>query len=186
MLFFAACINWPVRPALEFWLMKILRTGFSIVVFVLLTSVPSQAQEANSGVLSNPGLANARALIRENQEATLRSELRLTEVEGSVFWPLYEEYRADLDPIQDRYVALVAGYLQKYQSGVLTEEYAESLLDDYFDIKGDLLKVRKRYVRRFKRDLPMLKVARFYQLENKMIADIDAELALIVPLVESN
>jgi hypothetical protein len=32
----------------------------------------------------------------------------------------------------------------------------------------------------------MLKVARFYQLENKMNADVDAELALLVPLVESN
>ncbi len=32
----------------------------------------------------------------------------------------------------------------------------------------------------------MLKVARFYQLENKMNATIDAELALVVPLVEPN
>ena len=31
---------------------------------------------------------------------------------------------------------------------------------------------------------PELKVARFYQLENKMDAELDAQLALFVPLVE--
>jgi hypothetical protein len=166
--------------------MKILRTGLPIIVFVSLMSVPTQAQDTNSGVVSNPGLANARAMIRENQEATIRRELRLTTAEQSAFWPLYQEYRADMLPIQDRYVALIAGYLRNYESGVLTNEYADDLLDDYFDIKGDLLRMRKSYIRKFKRQLPMLKVARFYQLENKMSADVDAELALLVPLVESN
>ncbi len=30
----------------------------------------------------------------------------------------------------------------------------------------------------------MLKVVRFYQLENKMDAEIDAELAVFIPLME--
>jgi len=151
---------------------------------VSLVSVPAHAQNSGSGAMSNPGLANARAMIRESQEATIRSELRLTEAEQATFWPLYREYRADMLPIQDRYVALIAGYLQNYESGVLTDDYADELLDDYFDIKSDLLRMRKSYIRKFKRQLPTLKVARFYQLENKMSADVDAELALLVPLVE--
>lgn len=166
--------------------MKFLGNCLPIVVFVLLASVPTQAQDNNSGVLSNPGLANARAMIRASQDATIRSELRLTDAEQSAFWPLYQEYRADMLPIQDRYVALIAGYLRNYESGVLTDEYADDLLDNYFDIKGDLLGMRKSYIRKFKKDLPSLKVARFYQLENKMSADVDAELALLVPLVESD
>jgi hypothetical protein len=36
----------------------------------------------------------------------------------------------------------------------------------------------------FKKSLPALKVARFYQLENKIEAEIDAQLALAVPLIE--
>jgi hypothetical protein len=40
-------------------------------------------------------------------------------------------------------------------------------------------------VPRFREVLPVLKVARFYQLENKMDAEIDAQLALVIPLVES-
>ena len=166
--------------------MKMLQYQFPVFVFFLLGAIPLQAQGTSDDVLSNPELVSARAMIRESQEATIRQELRLTEEESAAFWPLYQEYRADMLPIQDRYVELIAGYMQKYESGVLTDEYATELLDDYFDIKNDLLRMRKRYVRKFRKVLPMLKVARFYQLENKMNAEIDIELALAMPLLESN
>jgi hypothetical protein len=81
---------------------------------------------------------------------------------------------------------LIADYMRQYESGILTDDYAKEMIDGYFDVKGDLLKIRKRYVRRFAKVLPMLKVARFYQLENKMTADVEAELALLVPLVEAH
>jgi len=166
--------------------MKMLQYQFPVFVFFLLGAIPLHAQNAGEDVLLNPELVSARAMIRESQEATIRQELRLTEEESAAFWPLYQEYRADILPIQDRYVALIAGYMQKYESGVLTDEYAADLLDDYFDIKSDLLRMRKRYVRKFRKVLPMLKVARFYQLENKMNAEVDIELALVVPLFESD
>lgn len=66
----------------------------------------------------------------------------------------------------------------------MTNEYADGLIKDNFEIKGDLLQIQKKFVRRFRKVLPALKVARFYQLENKMDAEIDAQLALFVPLVE--
>lgn len=43
---------------------------------------------------------------------------------------------------------------------------------------------RKNYIQQFGNNLPMFKVARFNQLENRMTADVDAELALLVPLFE--
>jgi hypothetical protein len=68
------------------------------------------------------------------------------------------------------------------------EPYAnESVKSESPDpVKGDLMEVRKRYVSEFAKILPMLKVARFYQLENKLAADVEAELALLVPLVEDH
>jgi len=47
------------------------------------------------------------------------------------------------------------------------------------------LKVQKQYLRKFRKVLPALKVVRFYQLENKMDAEIDAELAVFIPLMEA-
>ena len=149
-----------------------------VVAFSLILTAPAGAQ--------NTELDSARAMIQESREAIIREDLRLTGEEEAAFWPLYETYRADMMPIQDRYVQLIADYMARYEAGNLTDDYADDLLDDYFDIKGDLLKTRERYVGRYKRILPSLKVARFYQLENKMNADMDIELALLVPLVEAN
>lgn len=140
----------------------------------------------SNDVHANQELAEARRLIQESRDAIIREDLRLTADEAAEFWPLYEKYRSDVLPIQDRYVELIADYTQHYESGRLTDRYAEELLDGYFDIKEDLLRTRKKYIRQFKKVLPMLKVARFYQLENKMNADVDAVLALQVPLIESN
>ena len=166
--------------------MNKLRHRFSILVFFLVAAIPVRAQSPDTGVLSAPELINARALLRASQESIIREDLRLTAEEEGAFWPLYQEYRADLLPNQDRYVELIAGYMRQYQSGVLTDDYAEDMLDGYFDIKADILRTRKKYISQFGKILPMRKVARFYQLENKMNADVDAELALLVPLFEAN
>jgi hypothetical protein len=168
---------------------ELMASLFHRVMFVVLAAGAAAtvtAQSTDTGILSNQDLANARAMIREGQETVIREELKLTAEEEAAFWPLYAEYRADMLPIQDRYVTLIFGYMRQYESGVLTDNYAEEMLEGYFSVKNDLLRTRKKYIRQFRKTLPMLKVARFYQLENKMNADIDAELALLVPLVEAN
>jgi hypothetical protein len=148
--------------------------------------VTALAQGSDADISSNQQFATARELVRGSQEAFIREELQLTTAEEGAFWPLYRKYRADILPIQDRYVALIFGYMRQYEQGVLSDEYAEEMLEDYFNIQNDLLRMRKKYIRQFKKILPMLKVARFYQLENKLKAEVDAELALVVPLVDEN
>jgi hypothetical protein len=140
---------------------------------------------AQGAIMDNPQFQAAREMVQASQEAIIREDLRLTASEEADFWPLYEEYRAETLPVRDRYISQVADYMRQYETGILTNEYAKGMIDGYFAVKEDLLSIRKRYVGRFADILPMLKVARFYQLENKMTADVEAELALLVPLVEA-
>ena len=163
------------------------RPMFRVLALLLsVTAVVSAFAQDNSGVQTDENLARARTLIQEGRKEIIREDLHITVVEEAAFWPLYAKYRAQLMPIQDRYVALTSNYIRQYESGILTDKYAEEMLQDYFSIKSDLLTTRRKYIRKFKKILPMLKVARFYQLENKMNADIDAELAFLVPLIEPN
>ncbi|MGI9204175.1 MAG: hypothetical protein ACR2Q3_09200 [Woeseiaceae bacterium] len=158
-----------------------------LVLLLVFTGVPvANGQNADPGMQSDSDVAKSRAMIREGQDAYIRENIRLTEAEAEQFWPLYREYRSDLLPVQDRYVTLMADYMRQYRTGVLTNAYAEDMLNSFFDIKNDLLRTRKKYIRKFKRIMPMLKVARFYQMENKFSADVDAQLALLIPLVESS
>ena len=68
----------------------------------------------------------------------------------------------------------------------LTDEDANELVDEYLEIQIAILQVRQRYLQQFRRVLPGIKVARFYQIENKIRADVDAVLALVVPLADSS
>ena len=49
-----------------------------------------------------------------------------------------------------------------------------------------LLKAEKKYLRRFRKALPASKVTRFYQLDNKLDAEIDVALAALIPLYDAS
>jgi len=61
---------------------------------------------------------------------------------------------------------------------------ANSLVDDYLDIKADILKIQRKHLKRFRKIVSPLKVTRFFQLENKLDAETDAQLAVFVPLID--
>lgn len=156
----------------------------STTLLVLLTGLVAFGQAAASGAIDNPELANARALLQAGREQVIRDDLQLTEKEAAIFWPVYKGYRGEKRIVQDRHANMVADFLKRYDQGGFTDEYADQLIEDHFEIQTAILELQMRYVPMFRGVLPALKVARFYQLENKMDAEIDAQLALVVPLVE--
>ena len=79
---------------------------------------------------------------------------------------------------------LIGAYLDRHQAGSLTDDDADLILDVYFDIEMDTLQLRQRYVRRFRKIMPGIKVARFFQLESKIRAEVDQALALAIPLAD--
>ena len=144
----------------------------------------SAAQSTEEDILQDQRVAEARAMMQAGRDEIIQTEMGLTKAESERFWPLYQTYRADVMVLRDRYAAMIGGYLRAYEAGDVSNEYAEALLNDWLKYEEDLLKLQKQYVKKFRKVLPMLKVARFYQLENKIDAEIDAELAVFIPLME--
>ena len=68
----------------------------------------------------------------------------------------------------------------------MSDEKADELWTNSMAYQDELLKLNKVYYKRFKKILPAGKAALYFQLENKIAALINAELALEIPLVESN
>ena len=139
----------------------------------------------SSPVNGQSSVEEGRAMVQEARVEIIRSELRLTEEEAAAFWPLHAAYSAETADVMDRYAAMIAEYVQRYDSGDLSDEYAIELMSRFFAIKRELLDVKTRFLPKFKEVIPPLKVARFYHLENKIDADIDAQLAIAVPLIEA-
>lgn len=155
-----------------------------IAAFILSLPGVVPAQPAGSDTSADRSLQQGRAMIREGRLEAIRSELHFTEAEASAFWPVYGQYRDEMDAIQERYAAMVKDYLQRYDAADLSNEYADRLLAQFFGIKRERLDVQQKYLPRFRAVLPALKVARLFQIEHKISAEIDAQLALVVPLVD--
>ncbi len=123
-----------------------------------------------------------RQKIQTERQELVAVGMELTDEQAAVFWPVYREYRNELAPVGDRLVALILGYAERYES--MTDDYAEQMLKDYLDIQSKELEIKKKYVNRFKRVLPAMLVARFYQIENKLDAVVAHDLARSVPVLQ--
>jgi len=153
-------------------------------VFLGFCASPMVAQSGGQQSDQGDEIAQGRAMVRAARDEIIRSALQLTEAEAAAFWPLYEEYRGETNQVMDRLGDLIAEYLRRYDAADLTNEYADELIKNHMQIKKDLLAIQERSLPLFGKVIPALKVARFYQLENKINADIDIQLALAIPLVD--
>lgn len=146
----------------------------SVCLVVLALAAPLTAQSGE--------IALTRQVIQTERQALVTAAMELTEQEGAAFWPLYREYRGAMAKVGDRGQALIVDYAAKYAT--LTDADAQVMLDEMLAIDTEALKVRKDYVKKFGKILPAKRVARFFQLENKMDAVIKADLAEQIPLVK--
>jgi hypothetical protein len=122
-----------------------------------------------------------RSYTEAQRKAIVMKNLDLGKDESTAFWPVYRDYRSAMAKIQDERVRIIADYAENYRS--MTGDKAKSLLEGYMHTDEDVLKLKRQYLSKFRKGLPETKVARYYQIENKMDALVAAELALQIPLV---
>ena len=153
--------------------------SFIVAISTLVVATPVTAQENGA----QRDVDEGRAMVRAGFRDVIQTELILTEQEAAAFWPLYDTYEAAVSDVMDRYSRLITGYIDRFNEGDLTNEYADELLAEYFAIRQELLDVRRDHIPQFKAVLPPLKVAQLYQLENKLNAEVDIQLAMAIPLI---
>jgi hypothetical protein len=153
----------------------------AFAVVLLLAVVPAFAQE---GADVGAKIRETQALVAKEFRQILREEMMLTEAESKAFWPLYERYSAEKRVINEPYFAGLIEYVDRYYTGDLNEEHAERLMNTYFDVHRALLRKRQDYVKKFGGVMNSVKVMRFFQLENKVQAEVNAALAVTIPLAD--
>ena len=123
-----------------------------------------------------------RERARADKKLVVATALALTEGEAKAFWPVYNAYQSDMITHYDKLLSLVDRFEKSYDS--MTDQTATQLLNEYLALEANHIALLKAYVPRFQRVLPALKVARLYQIENKMRALVNYDLARQIPLVK--
>jgi len=122
-----------------------------------------------------------RTVMQTERKILIMNEMTLTAEESEKFWPLYDEYRAEMKKIGNLRVKVITDYAASYEQ--MTDATARQLLDESFKFEEQALKLEKKYMKKFRKILPDIKVTRYFQLENKLDAIVNFDLASQIPLM---
>lgn len=125
-----------------------------------------------------------RDKIKADKKFVVATNMELTESEAKGFWSIYDEYQKDLQKINRRIASLLESYAADFRSKSLTDEKAKKLIDEAVAIEQAEAGLKSTYAPKLSKALPIKKVARFLQIENKIRAVVKYDLAQGVPLVQ--
>ncbi len=123
----------------------------------------------------------ARSVIRADRQAVVTEAMQLTADEAAAFWPLYHQYRADLNTIGDGIKHLVLEYAGLYPS--VPDDRAKAMLKELIALEQKQVSKRGWYLKKFAKILPAPKTLRFAQIESRLDLAMRLELASTIPLV---
>jgi hypothetical protein len=148
----------------------------AVIIALCLAPVVVAAQTAEAPKEITPETA-----YTEKKQIVSRN-LQLTAQEAKRFWPVYEDYQKAWQALDERMTTLLADYVQHQQD--LSDEKAEQLVNDLVTLNEERAKLQRFYLPKFIQVLPIKKVARYYQIESKLNALINYEVAASVPIVK--
>jgi len=153
---------------------SILGMCFLMVALMCPFAIAKEKSTGDMQILIEKIKADKKLLVAEN--------MQFSEAEAKKFWPVYDQYQNELFILRMRSLKLIENYAGKSES--MTNDIAKKLLDEYLTIERLRQKVREAYLPKFRKVLPEIKVARYYQIENKISAVVNFELAKQIPLVK--
>jgi Spy/CpxP family protein refolding chaperone len=147
----------------------------------LLSAAPLFAQ---AGAAPTPGMDSVRAALKADKRQLVAANMVLTTEENAAFWPVYDAYQVELGKLTTRTINAIKSYATAYNAKAVTDAVATQLTNEFIAIEGDRVALMKGYQSKFGAVLPATKVARYYQIENKLRAAVNYELADAIPLVQ--
>ena len=161
--------------------------AFLVVILSGATGLVAQDRPAPAGSSDSASAAQQIALMRKDIRSMKRqiiaANLDLTDTEATKFWPVYEQYSADVEKINDTRIALIGEYREEYLT--LTDEQADSLIRRWLDTDIAASNLRQKYVPIFRKVLPGKPAATFFQLDRRISMMIDLQVTSRIPLVQS-
>jgi hypothetical protein len=159
----------------------------TLVGALLLSSVPMYAQTAQANAASNTATNTDIKLLREDIRSErirlVAANLPLNDTEATKFWPIYDQYLAEVSKIGDARVELIKEYVQSYDT--MTDVQANDLMKRSAALDQQFSDLLTKYVPMFEKVISAKKTARWYQIDRRLDLLINIELAANIPMVDA-
>ena len=148
-----------------------------------LSTVRAQTQaNASSQNSVDQDVDLLRKDVRSQKKQIIAANLKLTDAEAEKFWPVYDQYTADLVKINDAKYGAIKEYVQNYDT--MTDDRAIALTKQLLAVDEQAAELRLKYVPIINKVLPGKKTALFFQLDRRLVMLIDIQLATQLPMVQ--
>lgn len=128
-----------------------------------------------------PAIQMLREEVGQDRREIVKKNMLLTQTEAATFWPLYDDYRKDMRKLDDRRTRLITDFAA--HRNAMSEDEGARLTKEALSIEEDKVEVRQDHVKKMSKDLSARTVARFFQIDAKLDAIVNAELAARIPLI---
>ena len=161
---------------------NLLQKTKAVVLAIMLMGLPAMILAAQDKPADNMQIL--RQKIKADKKLLVASDMELTESEAKNFWPIYDEYQKELRKINQRIVKVLDSYAADARNKSLTDDKARKLIDEANAIEQAEVNLKTTFAPKLAKALPMVKVVRYLQIENKIRAVIKYDIAQGVPLVQ--
>ena len=157
---------------------------FSLVFLMTLAgaafSVMAQT-ETDTGISVTTDIALMRRDLRGEKKKIIAMTVPFTDVEAQKFWPVYDQYAAEMQKPNDEFYTLVKDYVQNQKA--MTDDQCTAMIKRWAELQGEQVKVRQKYVPLFEKVIPGKKAALFLQVDRRLYALMDLQSSAALPLV---
>ena len=149
--------------------------------FVATPATTLAQRETATGVVVEKDIALLRRNLRSEKKKIIALNVPLTETEATKFWPVYDQYAADMSKHYDAFYALIKDYASTQKT--MTDAQASEMLKRWSAIQIDLTQTRQKYIPLVEKVIPGRKAAHFFQIDRRLYEMLDLQIASEIPLV---
>ena len=140
------------------------------------------AQDSANSTLTDQDVQLLRKDLLSQRKQLIAANLPLTDAEAVKFWPVYDQYQAEITKIGDTRFGLIKEYATNYNT--LTDTQADDLITRMIGVDESLVQLRQKYIPIVEKVLPGKKTAMFFQMDRRVALMIDLQLASMIPIVQ--
>lgn len=161
---------------------RIILSCFILTITLSAASRIAFAQkETATGVEVERDLALLRRDLRSEKKQLVALNVPLTETEATKFWPVYDQYTAEMSKVYDEFYSLIKEYAANQKT--LTDPQASSMINRWAAMQVQQAQTRQKYIPIVEKVIPSRKAALFFQIDRRLYELMDLQVASQIPLV---
>jgi hypothetical protein len=121
--------------------------------------------------------------IKAERKDIINAIMQFNDSDATKFWPIFQQYDAELTTIGDGRMKLIVDYARNYEN--LTNEQADALMSKAFELEAQRAILKKKYFDKMKAQLSATQAAKFFLVENQIQHIIDLQISASLPVVQT-